>query len=276
MATAGLGTLDLDFRALGLAPRTAQLYARTIVAAQRWCDRQGLDLDTLPVARLIEYAETKPLTHSSRLALRCALRHYWDLVGRDQPPLRAIRVPPEPEGVCKALEDADARMLAKAARTRRDLRGFAVLLGMYAGLRRAEIATVRWEWFHAPDSTFPNGVLVPIGKGSKQRRIPIHWAIAEAMESIERTSPWVFPGRFGGHVSLATIWDWVRQVSEEAGVPVVPPHVLRHTALAHANDQTGDLRAVQSLAGHAKPETTSRYTRATSRRLRAAVDSLDY
>lgn len=46
--------------------------------------------------------------------------------------------------------------------------------------------------------------------------------------------------------------------------------------LATANDNTGDLRAVQSFAGHAKPETTSLYTRANARRLAAVVASIDY
>jgi len=262
--------------ALGLAPRTATLYALAIGAAQRWCDAEGLDLETLPAARVVEYADTKPLTHSSRLLVRCALRYYWELVGRDHPPLRAIRVPPEPEPMCKAQETDDARILAKAARARGDRPGFAVLLGMYAGLRRAEIAGTRWDWFHAPDSTFPTGLLIPTGKGSKQRRIPLHPAIVDAMAELGRSGPWVFPGRYGGTVSLATVWAWVRMVSEQAGVPVVPPHVLRHTCLATGNDNTGNLRAVQSLAGHAKPETTSRYTRATTRALREVVASLDY
>lgn len=263
--------------ALGLAPGTAKQYARRIVAAQGWCDGEGLDLSTISAARVIDYADTKPLTHSSRLGLRCALRQYWEMVGREQPPLRAIRVPPEPEPVCKALEDDDARILGKAARGRKDRKGFAVLLGMYSGLRRAETAGARWEWFHPPSSAFPTGLLVPIGKGSKQRRIPLHGAIVDAMVGLDRSGPWVFPGRFPGrHVSVATIWDWVRIVSDEAGVPMVPPHVLRHTCLATANDNTGDLRSVQSLAGHSKPETTSRYTRASARRLNAAVASLDY
>jgi integrase/recombinase XerC len=278
MAAAGLGRpeLELELRARGLAPRTATLYARTVDAAQQWCAQEGLDLATIPAARLIEYADTKPLTHASRLALRCSLRCFWELVERDRPPLRAIRVPPEPEPICKALEDDDARLLAKTARGRRDRAGLAVVLGLYTGMRREEIASSRWDWLRPPDSRFPGGLLLVTGKGDKQRRIPLHRAVVIAMGTIERSAPFMFPGRFGGHVSVATIWAWVRLVSEEAGTPVVPPHVLRHTALAHANDATGDLRAVQSLAGHAKPETTSRYTRASPRRLRAAVESLDY
>jgi site-specific recombinase XerD len=77
-------------------------------------------------------------------------------------------------------------------------------------------------------------------------------------------------------VATATIWAWVRLVAEEAGLPPVAPHVLRHTCLSAANDATGDLRAVQALAGHAKVETTSGYSRAGKRRLEAAVAAIDY
>ena len=56
----------------------------------------------------------------------------------------------------------------------------------------------------------------------------------------------------------------------------VATHVLRHTALATALDATGDLRAVQELAGHARPETTAGYTRVRRDRLEAAVSAISY
>ena len=256
--------------ALGLAPKTARLYARSIVAAERWCAERHLDLSTLVPELVVELAETKPLTHSSRTILRASLRHYWDHVERDNPPLRAIRVPPEPRHVCRAQEEDDARILAKAARARGDRKGLAVILGLYQAMRREEIATMSWAWLR------DTGAIRVVGKGTKERRIPLHPVAEEALTWVPRSSAYVFTGRFGGPVTPATIWAWVREVSESAGVPVIPPHVLRHTALATANDNTGDLRAVQAFAGHAKPETTAGYTRANTRRLAAVVASLDY
>jgi integrase/recombinase XerD len=256
--------------ALGLSPRTAALYAQSILAAERWCEVQALSLASLAPEMVVELAETKPLTHSSRTILRAALRHYWEHVGRENPPLRAIRVPPEPRHVCRALEEDDARILAKAARGRGDRKGLAVILGLYQAMRREEVATMEWSWLRDA------GHVRVIGKGTKQRRIPLHPVAAEALTWVPRTGDYVFAGRYGGPVTPATIWAWVREVSESAGVPVIPPHVLRHTSLATANDNTGDLRAVQAFAGHAKPETTAGYTRANGRRLAAVVASLDY
>lgn len=116
------------------------------------------------------------------------------------------------------------------------------------------------------------------GKGSKLRTIPLHPAIVEALATVPRTDDvYVFPGRrLGSAVATATIWAWVRLVAEEAGLAPVAPHVLRHTSLSAADDATGDLRAVQALAGHAKVETTSSYSRASKRRLEAAVAAIDY
>lgn len=256
--------------ALGLAPKTARLYARAIEAAERWCEELGLVLETLPAELVVEYAATVPLSHSSRTIARAALRHYWDHVGRADPPLKAIRVPPEPRHVCRALEEGDARILAKAARARGDRKGLAVILGLYQAMRREEIATMPWAWLR------DDGHIRVMGKGAVERRLPLHPVAAQALTWVPRSGAYVFAGRYGGPVTPATVWAWVREVSSDAGVPVIPPHVLRHTSLATANDNTGDLRAVQAFAGHAKPETTAGYTRANGRRLAAVVASLDY
>lgn len=256
--------------ALGLAPKTARLYARNIYAAEMWCQERGEKLATLSPELVVELAATKPLTHSTRTILRAALRHYWERAERENPPVRAIRVPPEPRHGCRALEEDDARILAKTARARADRQGLAVVLGLYQAMRREEIATLPWS------SLRDDGFLRIMGKGSKERRIPLHPVTAEALTWVPRVSDYVFTGRFGGPVTPATIWAWVREVSEASGVATIAPHVLRHTSLATANDNTGDLRAVQTFAGHSKPETTAIYTRANARRLAAVVASIDY
>ena len=59
-----------------------------------------------------------------------------------------------------------------------------------------------------------------------------------------RGEEFVSPGRFGGHVSPATIWDWTSQVAEPAGLGHVRTHQLRQTSLTTALDNTENLRAV--------------------------------
>ncbi len=265
----------------GYSAKTIAVYLVTIARAAAWLGAQGSTLEEAPPTLLHAYAETLPLTRSSRALLRSALRAYWSASGRPEGPARAIRVPSKPPMRCKALEDPEAWILANAARRRGDPQGLAVLLGLYAGLRRNEIATLRWSQIE------PSGWLALVGKGDVSRAIPLHPVILEALEAlphpshtVEREGPgrseWVFPGRFGGPANPSTIWGWVRAVALEAGLAAVPTHVLRHTALSTALDATRDLRAVQQLAGHARPETTAGYTRVRRDRLVETVTAICY
>lgn len=255
---------------LGLAPRSVRLYARTIQAAALYFSGQGWDLATATAEQVAAYAATKPLTFGSRSLLRIALGHYWAFTDHPRPPVKAIRCPPKPAMVCKALDPDDARILAKTARARGDRQGLAVLLGLYQGMRREEIATARW------DGISDDGWWTVVGKGAKSRTIPVHPVLAHVLAETPRNGPYLFAGRTHAHVSVATVWLWVRQVADEAGVGVVKPHWLRHTALATQNDATGDLRAVQVFAGHARSQTTEGYTRATRAALMRASMALDY
>lgn len=270
-----MGTANLNLREQlmceGFSPRTIEQYVRAIEAADWWCEERGYDLRTAPPGIIADYAATKPRSHSSRKLLRSALTHYWRLTKRRNPPVKVLRLPKKPKMVCRALEEDDARLLAKSALGREDKKGLVVLLTMCQALRREEIATLRWDAFKEDDTW-----LNVVGKGEKPAKLPVHPVVREALRWVPREGPYVFPGRVGGHVSPATIWEWHRHVANQAGVGAIPPHRGRHTCLATANDATEDLRAVQDFARHEDPETTSGYTRATARRLLAVINSVRY
>jgi integrase/recombinase XerD len=258
--------------ARGLSRKTITVYVGALRQAANW-----INPDTVGAEQLRDYADTLPRTRWSRALLRSALLAYWTAVGRPDGPSGAIRVPTKPRMRCRALEDHEAALLAIAARKRGDLKGLAVLVGLYSGLRRSEIATLRWSDVDA------SGWVTVVGKGDVTRTFPVHTSLAEAFAShrsqarpSRRGHDWVFRGRWAAPVHPTTIWGWVRDVAREAGLPGVPTHVLRHTALATALDNCHDLRAVQELAGHARPETTAGYTRVTRHRLEEAVSSIRY
>ncbi|MDQ3642066.1 MAG: tyrosine-type recombinase/integrase [Actinomycetota bacterium] len=254
----------------GLAPKTVRIYLNTVSSAQRWFAEQGWSLASATAQQVASYASTLPQSWASLKGLRSALIRYWSLTAHPRPPVRAIRVPPKPQMLCNALDERDAQILARAARGRGDLKGLAVMLGMYQALRREEIATLQWAAFDE------EGWMTLHGKNRKRRTIPLHRAVAEYLALLPRPDSYVFPGRFGGPSNPATIWEWVAELAEEAGVTGVRPHRLRHTALATQNDATGDLRTVQAFAGHSNPSTTAGYTRASRRRLQEAVAAIDY
>lgn len=166
--------------------------------------------------------------------------------------LRPVRVPrglPRPateaqvEAGCRA-DDPDTVLMVR--------------LAAELGLRRTEIARLRGQ-----DVT-PWGLHVR-GKGGKDRLIPLPDDLRAELE--RRPRGWVFPGRFTGHVHPGTVQVRVR---EAAGVA---PHAHRHRFGTRAYAGTRDLRAVQTLLGHASPETTQVYVEITGDGLSAAVQA---
>jgi integrase/recombinase XerD len=257
---------------VGLAQRSVVEYVHELARARRWFAEKGHDLATAPPSVVGAYANTRAPSWSTRKMVRASLAHYWEMTGRRNAPVRAIRVPPKPRGRCRALQEGDTITLAEAARTRGDDPGLAVALMLYAGLRRAEVATLRWECF---DADFRWMTIQ--GKFDIESTIPVHGRLRPMLLEKGPATGWIFPGRFAGRPSTgARIWNWVALVAREAGLSEVTPHRLRHAAVATVNDNTGDLRAAQDFARHADPRTTAIYTRTTERRLKAAVDAIDY
>lgn len=261
-------TLRSQLQGFGLDPKSVTTYYRRILKVDAWCVARGSSLAKAPGPLIARYADTLPRSWSSRKELRSACKWYWLIVKRRNPPLAFIRVPPKPVMVCKALSIDDARTLAKVCRQAPYPHGFALALGLYQGIRREEIATLPWTAFGRR--------LTVIGKGEKQRTIPLHPEVLDKLAVIDRTGLFVFPGRFGTHVSPATIWAWIRKLGADAGLPDLTPHQLRHTCLATQHDNNKDLRAVQMFAGHSRPETTSGYTRTTDDAMYASMMSIDY
>lgn len=266
----------------GLKPRSIYIYVRAIQRLQDWCIRRHTDLDHVTADELSAYTETLAEGRSTRMQLRSALKYYYEATGRAPNPYRAIAVPPKRRMVCRAFEQDDAALLYKTAREwQSGPQGVVTLSGLLMALRRFEIGHLEWRDFDSRGEW-----LTVRGKFGVVADIPVHPVVAERLDWWRMQDPpsghtrpgerYVFEGRRGNHVHPATVWDWIRQVGEAAGIGLIKPHHLRHTALAEANERTGDLRAVQDLARHRDPETTAGYTRVSRDRLRRALLSIDY
>ncbi len=266
-----MNVLREHLTAAGCAPKTISDYVREVRSALEWFDEHELELAQATAAQVAEYAATRPNTPGVRAHLRSGLRAWAEARGLHSFPWMAVRVPKPPPMVCKALDEHEARRLASAAAEIGWRSGTAVTIGLHLGLRNAEIRALEWAWF---DSSLSWCRVT--GKGNRQRVLPVVSEVRRALADAPREGRYVFCGRFGGSVTGSTINNWVRQVAAVAGVPAVSPHVLRHTALATANDVTGDLRAVQAFAGHSRPETTAGYTRATKAALWRVATSIQY
>lgn len=269
----------------GLSPRTSYIYVRKLQMLQDWLAHRGHTLADAPAVAISEFGHNQPPSRSTRVQYRSCLKYLDEHLGITPPRYRAISVPPKPRMVCKALDDQPAsKVYRQAMAWDEGPEGLAVLLGMQMALRRFEISHLKWADFRADWVTVhgKGGVIadVPV---SPDVRAKLKWW--RKWELDDPTDPscrpgktYLFRGRGGEstHVTPTTVWNWSRRVSERAGVGRVPTHVLRHTALAVANDNTGNLRAVQALARHRDPETTAGYTRVPRDQLMATMLSIKY
>jgi integrase/recombinase XerC len=256
----------------GYSRKTCHHYVNTIRRFKVLCERAGVDLDVATAIQISTLSANVRHSGSSRNLLRSALGAYYKCLGRFDSPHLAVFVPKRAPMRCRALSDSDAARLAHHAAASHDAPGLAVLLGLYCGLRRGEIAALR------VGDLSNDGWATVTGKG-RTRQVPVPALVR--IRWIEVAGPRyeharLFAGRWGEDPCGATIWNWVREVSIAAGIGTVATHVLRHTALATALDNSHDIRAVQELAGHADPNTTAGYTRVKTDRLVAVSNGIKY
>lgn len=241
--------------------------------AMRWCDH-AIGAGTNPYRP--EPIEVRRWAHqlagSRSLAAQAkAMLGHWCRANEVDDVSEAFPVPRQARTHrTRGIPPDEARQLARAARVS-GLPGLAVLVGLYTAARRSEIASLAWGRIELDRGM----VTLERPKTRDLHTVPLHPDLhAELAPRRVPGERWVFPGRYGGHVSPATIGTWVGAVAQQAGIGHVTPHQLRHTALTEANERTGDLRAVQELAGHTSPEITARYTTVSEERRARAVESL--
>lgn len=139
-----------------------------------------------------------------------------------------------------------------AALARADVRvRLMVLVAAHAGLRRGEVARLHTDDL---ERDLCGWSLRVHGKGARERLVPLDDDLGRALEQLP--PGYAFPGRVDGHLSPARVGELV---SEVLG-PGWTAHTLRHRFATLAYSVERDLRAVQELLGHSKPETTATYT----------------
>lgn len=155
-----------------------------------------------------------------------------------------------------------------------DLRLSALVELLYgSGLRATELMSLPRRAL-AADRPF----LILKGKGARERLVPIsdraRAAVAAWLAHVPADSPWLFPSG-KSHVSRIRLYQMVKQLAAAAGIAPerVSPHVLRHAFATHLLEGGADLRALQSMLGHADIGTTQIYTHVDSRRLVELVNS---
>ncbi|HEX7099644.1 MAG TPA: site-specific integrase [Acidimicrobiia bacterium] len=255
---------------LGLAPATVRMYRFRLGQAIEAARELGVDLDSPTAVGLSKLRSAFPESNTTLRQVRCALGHWFDMQGKAAP-LKALRVPKKPRYHWRGLETDEARRLAREA-TRWHPEGLAVLVALYMGLRREEIATMRWDRFSPDLSTYQ-----VYGKGGYQDTIPVADDLKPLLEAHHSAYVWLFPGAGRRHVNPATISEWVKRVAKAADIDprTIAPHRLRHTAIGFVCDTEG-IRVAQRFARHVRIDTTQIYTRATEQQVRLSANMMPW
>jgi len=179
----------------------------------------------------------------------------------------------------KVLSESQVESLLAApdVTTPLGLRDRAMLELLYAtGLRVSELVGLQ-----LPQLRLDSGFLVAFGKGSKERIVPVGESAEEWVKRwLRDVRPEVSKGRHqavfvnyaGEPMTRMGFWKNLKAYGVQAGIRDLSPHVLRHSFATHLLEHGADLRAVQSMLGHADISTTQIYTHIHQQRLKTMYD----
>ncbi|GAA3876231.1 site-specific tyrosine recombinase XerD [Celeribacter arenosi] len=282
---------------LGAAENTRLSYGRDLIDFSDYLARKGKDFPSAMRKDVEDYlvrCEAEGLASSTRARRLSSIKQLYRFAfeegwRKDNPALQ-IKGPGRAKSLPKTLSEDEVSRLLEAARstgrTHADrIRNTALMELLYAtGMRVSElvglpVAAVRGD---------PRMVLVR-GKGGKERMVPLsqpardsttQWLTlrdeneAEAKRKGAKASPFLFPSRGkDGHFTRVSFHNLTKEIAIQAGISPakVTPHVLRHAFATHLLANGADLRAIQTLLGHADLSTTEIYTHVLEERLKDLV-----
>lgn len=177
------------------------------------------------------------------------------------------------------IEEIDRMMQAIDRGSNEGQRNRAILETLYScGLRVSELVSLRFE-----DCFFQEGFIRVIGKGNKERLVPVSQAVIDEIGLyLEHDRPklniqrghehFVFLNRRGAQLTRVMIFTIIKQLAALAGIQKnISPHTFRHSFATHLIEGGANLRAVQEMLGHESITTTEIYTHLDQRFLRDAI-----
>ena len=205
-------------------------------------------------------------------------------------PAHRLRAPKAAKPLPRGMSQADVDQLLDHAVTDQSPKGLrmtGLLEILYAGgLRVSELVSLRTAQMRRRD-----GCLMIKGKGGRERLVPLTdpalaalsgWmkvrdtTLPSGLDAAARAKPFLFPssGKLG-HLTRERFAQLLKDLARDAGLQPsrISPHVLRHAFATHLLEGGADLRAVQTLLGHADISTTQIYTHVLDARLKALVES---
>ena len=261
---------------------TTSAYASDVKQFEEWISRLKIDTPQLVtrdlVRQYISFLTTSQKAKRSVTRKLAAIRRYFAWHIRNgtlkTDPTTGVRTPSGTGRLPKVLTKEQLNALLSCDdpdvpewKSSRDTALIELLYG--SGLRVSEVCSIDLDNINDRNNT-----VIVMGKGAKQRQIPVsepsvlavkHWLRFRHEVMCQETYALFLNAR--GH-RLAP--RDVRRIIDERALTPTHPHALRHTYATHLLDNGADLRAVQELLGHSDVATTQRYTQVSKERLKSA------
>ncbi len=261
---------------------TTSAYASDVKQFEEWISRLKIDTPQLVtrdlVRQYISFLTTSQKAKRSVTRKLAAIRRYFAWHIRNgtlkTDPTTGVRTPSGTGRLPKVLTKEQLNALLTCSnpdvpewKSSRDTALIELLYG--SGLRVSEVCSIDLESINDRNNT-----VIVLGKGSKQRQVPVsepsvlavkHW-LKFRNEVVCQETYALFLNARGHRLAPRD----VRRIIDERALTPTHPHALRHTYATHLLDNGADLRAVQELLGHSDVATTQRYTQVSKERLKSA------
>lgn len=270
----------------GLAANSLEAYRRDLTRLDDFLKGLPLQKVTLDaLRRYVDHLRTLKLSNRSIARHVTTLRSFFGFLVEggeiSANPADLLASPKIGSSLPKYLDHFKVGKLLESppADSATGLRDRAMLDLLYAtGLRVSELIRLR-----VSDLDELQGIVRVIGKGNKQRLVPVGRAALQSVERYRihqrpvllkgRVSPYLFVTARATAMTRQAFWKLLRGHGASIGIfRKLSPHVLRHTFATHLLEGGADLRSVQAMLGHADIGTTQIYTHVMRSRLRETVD----
>lgn len=279
-----------------VSPHTLRSYLSDLAQFQRFLVERELALDNdggvdprqvdIHIVRAFLAALTRDRKKSSvgrkLAALKGFFRYLVTTKRIDKDPMLLIHSPKQEKPLPTFLSVDDTFQLLGGIKIKNglDVRDRAVLEVFYStGIRVSELVGLDWA-----DVDFQLGIVRVLGKGSKERIVPIGEVALQALLDYghEQRKKWnflckgetpVFLNNRGERITTRSVARIVEKHLQLAGIQIkMGPHGLRHSFATHLLNSGADLRVIQEMLGHASLSTTQRYTHLNLDQLTAVYD----
>lgn len=279
--------LYLDYLTVekGLASNTRASYSSDLLKFLTYLKDRGISdwrqVRYSEVMGFLSQSQEQGLAPRSRARLLSALRGFFKFMVRDshlrESPVANLTSPRLRRQLPSVLSVTEVERLLAQPNPELPLgqRDAAMLELLYGtGLRVSELVSLTLGRVN-----LEVGFLVVLGKGSKERIVPVGEAATEAVRSyLMGSRPRLLKGKMtetlfitnrGAAMTRQGFWKLLKKYGREAGLKKeLTPHILRHSFATHLLERGADLRSVQMMLGHADISTTQIYTHVARERLR--------